>query len=70
MSIIVLGPSTPLSPALFEHGADVVTGFVASDPTGLFETLSGHTQAGMYDYGYRVEQRRVVAPHRRAVEET
>ena len=69
MSIIVLGPSTPLSPALFEHGADVVTGFVASDPAELFETLGGHTQAGMYDYGYRMEQRRVVAPHGHAVDE-
>lgn len=55
---VVLGPSTPLSPVLFEHGVDVVTGFVASAPAELSDSLGGLTISGMYDHGYRVEQRR------------
>lgn len=55
---VVLGPSTPLSTTLFAHGADVVTGFVPSSPAGLFETLADASPSGMYDFGYRVEQRR------------
>lgn len=54
---IVLGPSTPLSAVLFDHGADVVTGFVASSPTELCDSLGGLTQGGMYDHAYRVERR-------------
>lgn len=53
---IVLGPSTPLSPGLFEHGVDVITGFVSPWPQQLADSLGGVTAAGMYDYGYRVEQ--------------
>ncbi len=53
---MVLGPSTPLSTTLFEHGADVLTGFVPSDPAELFTTLAGSTPSSIYDHGYRVEQ--------------
>ncbi len=59
---VVLGPSTPLSPTLFEHGVDVVTGFVPWDPAELFTTLAGAAPASMYDHGYRVEQQRRRAP--------
>ena len=52
---IVLGPTTPLHPGLFDHGVDVLTGFVSSAPVELFDSLGGLTLAGMYDYGYRVE---------------
>lgn len=52
---VVLGPSTPLSTVLFDHGVDVVTGFVASAPAELSASLGGITPSGMYDYGYRVE---------------
>lgn len=55
---VILGPSTPLSPALFEHGADIVTGFVSPEPATLFDSLGGLTLAGMFTHGYRVEQRR------------
>ncbi|HMR47713.1 MAG TPA: DUF364 domain-containing protein [Arachnia sp.] len=55
---VVLGPSTPLSTTLFEHGADVVTGFVPSAPAELFDALGGPTPKAMYDHGYRVERAR------------
>lgn len=53
---IVLGPSTPLSTRLFDHGVDVITGFVPTDAEGLFDVFGGASHAGMYDFGYRVEQ--------------
>lgn len=53
---IVVGPSTPLSPLLFDHGVDVCTGFVPSAPDELFDVLEGGTPASMYDHAYRVEQ--------------
>lgn len=55
---IVLGPSTPLSPVLLDHGVDVVTGFVASSPVELSDSLGGLTLAGMHEHGYRVELHR------------
>lgn len=59
---VVLGPSTPLSPLLFDHGADVVTGFVPSAPTALFDVLGGAPGPSMYEHGYRVEQARSPRP--------
>lgn len=53
--VIVLGPSTPLSPILFDHGADIVTGFVSSAPSRLDEALAKSTLTGMHEAGYRVE---------------
>lgn len=58
---VVLGPSTPLSQTLFDHGVDVVTGLVATAPAELFDTLSGLTLSGMFDAAYRVEQRNPAA---------
>lgn len=55
---IVVGPSTPLSTILFDHGVDVVTGFVSQSPAELSDAMGGLVQAGMYDHGYRVEQSR------------
>lgn len=54
---IVLGPSTPLSGELFAHGADVVLGFVPSDPGSLFSSLTTGTPSSMYEAGFRVERR-------------
>lgn len=55
---IVLGPSTPLSVELFDHGIDVITGFVSRWPAQLADALGGITNAGMHDYGHRVERHR------------
>lgn len=35
----VVGPSTPLSPLLFSRGADELSGFLITDPDGLFEAV-------------------------------
>lgn len=55
---VFIGPSTPLSPVLFDYGADTVTGFLATEPAALFDTLGTVSLAGMYDHGRRVQQHR------------
>ncbi len=38
--VMVLGPSTPLSPALFEHGATIISGARVIDPAAVLDTVS------------------------------
>lgn len=38
--VLVLGPSTPLSPILFDHGAHVLSGSVVEDVEAVLRTLS------------------------------
>ena len=38
--VIMLGPSTPLTPLLFEHGIDALSGTLVSDEEALIEGLS------------------------------
>lgn len=51
---IILGPSTTLSPKLFDYGADHLTGFVPTGDRNLFAVLNQDASA-MYESGYRVE---------------
>jgi uncharacterized protein (DUF4213/DUF364 family) len=37
---LVLGPTTPLSPVLFDHGADVVSGTLVTDPETVLRYVS------------------------------
>lgn len=53
----VVGPSTPLHTGLFDRGVDVLNGFVANRPVELAESLGGLSLVGMFEHGYRVEQR-------------
>jgi len=38
--VMVLGPSTPLSPVLFDHGATVISGAVVVDEAAVLRTVS------------------------------
>lgn len=53
---VLVGPSTPLAPWLFDFGVDMLTGFVSTTPERLDAALDGVTMAGMYDAGTRVHK--------------
>ncbi len=38
--VIILGPSTPLSPVLFDHGAKLISGVQVTDPSLVYRTIS------------------------------
>ena len=38
--VLVLGPTTPLSPVLFDHGADVISGTLVTDPETVLRYIS------------------------------
>ena len=38
--VLVLGPTTPLSPILFDHGADVISGTLVTDPETVLRYVS------------------------------
>jgi len=49
---VLIGPSTPLSPALFAVGIDALSGFVATDRDGLSRVVSeGGAVAALREYG-------------------
>jgi len=57
--VILIGPSTPLVPALFDHGVDVLSGFVARDVDKLARAVSeGAAVSALRPYGRYVTIRR------------
>lgn len=57
---VVLGPSTPLHPLLFEHGADVLAGIVVDDTDALVKSVIEGTKTFR-----RLDGIRPVVVHRR-----
>jgi hypothetical protein len=50
--VLVVGPSTPLSPILFDFGIDALSGFVARDTAKLLQAVSeGAAVAALRPYG-------------------
>lgn len=50
--VILIGPSTPLSPALFDLGVDALCGFVATDAEGCLRVVGeGGSVRAMRPYG-------------------
>lgn len=55
---VMIGPSTPASPILFDFGVDIITAFASDQPGMLDESLQGKLLGGMYEAGMRVEKAR------------
>jgi uncharacterized protein (DUF4213/DUF364 family) len=61
--VLVIGPSTPLSPMLFDHGIDALSGFVARDIDKLVQAVSeGAAVAALRPYGRYATIRRAKSP--------
>ena len=58
--VIVLGPSTPLSPVLFEHGVDLLSGSVVTDIEPVLRVVS---QGGNFRQVHRAGVRLVNMKH-------
>jgi len=53
--VMLLGPSTPLSPTLFEHGIDVLSGSIVTDPGAVLPLIrQGATFRQIRGHGVRL----------------
>lgn len=54
-TVLILGPSTPLSPVLFDHGVDLLSGSIVTDIDGVLRTLGeGATFRQIHKAGVRL----------------
>lgn len=67
---VVIGPSTPLAPSLFDHGVDFLSGFVATEPYELHESLGGLSLSGMFHHGHRAERAKTLLQTARSADTT
>ncbi|AZN29598.1 hypothetical protein EJO69_04195 [Flaviflexus salsibiostraticola] len=60
--VVLTGPSTPLSPVLYDYGVDGLSGMIISDPTALKDALRGAGNGAPKDAGTMVDYVRTVMP--------
>jgi uncharacterized protein (DUF4213/DUF364 family) len=58
--VILLGPSTPLSPLLFTHGIDILCGSIVTDVSAVWHTVA---QGGNFRQIHRAGVRTVTMVH-------
>lgn len=57
--VLVVGPSTPLAPSLYDHGVDILSGYVAQDVEGVARAIvEGASVAAIRPFGRYVTIRR------------
>lgn len=56
--VVIVGPSTPLAPFLFDRGVYGLSGFVSSDIEKLEDALRGANNMSLFDAGLMVDQMR------------
>ena len=54
--MVLVGPSTPLAPLLFERGVYGLSGFVTTDPERLENALRGASSMTLFQAGWMVDQ--------------
>jgi uncharacterized protein (DUF4213/DUF364 family) len=52
--VVIAGPSTPLSPILFEHGIDLLGGLVVEDEDRAWKLVSEGGRLGLFECGSRM----------------
>ena len=60
--VVIVGPSTPLAPILFEKGIYGLSGFASDNVEEVESALSGGTNASFFDAGMLIDQ---INPHKR-----
>lgn len=59
--IVVVGPSTPIAPVLFEYGVDDLAGFIVKDPSLALEICAGREVGKIYSAGQKVSLKKDTA---------
>ncbi len=57
--VVIVGPSTPLAPLLFERGVYGLSGFISSQPDKLENALSGASNMTLFQAGLMMDQMRL-----------
>lgn len=59
--VVVVGPSTPMAPVLFEYGVNDLAGFIVKDPALAFEVAAGREVGKIYATGQKVSLKKDTA---------
>lgn len=52
--IILMGPSVPMAPVLFEYGVEALSGFCITDEAGCLKSVKTGETKKIYDYGKKL----------------